>query len=136
MLTITRVAKVLNGKYTIQNRDTGSHRTFRIKTQKSDAIFAPGKRIVSVMNGNDNQNHYKGFAFIDDDGIHLWRRYQNDPIYRGYAFMFWNMINGPDHILHQRYTIEESLNCIRCNRELTTPESLASGIGPVCEGRI
>lgn len=27
-------------------------------------------------------------------------------------------------------------SCGRCGRELTTPESLKSGLGPVCEGRI
>jgi hypothetical protein len=26
--------------------------------------------------------------------------------------------------------------CVRCNRRLTTPESIESGIGPVCAGRV
>lgn len=136
MATTQRITPVLNGKYTIQNKDTGKHRTFRIKTQKTDAKFAPGARIVSVMTGTDNQNHYTRFAFINDNGIHLWGKYKGNPEFEGYKKMLWGMASDPDHPLHMSYTIDESLNCVVCNRELTNPESIATGIGPVCGGRV
>lgn len=41
--------RLFNGFYTIRNRQTGEHRTFRIATQAEDARFAPGERIVSLQ---------------------------------------------------------------------------------------
>lgn len=31
--------------------------------------------------------------------------------------------------------VHNSINCRRCGRKLTDPESIAKGIGPVCEGK-
>jgi hypothetical protein len=53
---------VFNGTYTITS-PTGEHRTFRIKTQKDDARFAPGKRTIALLTGSDNDRcllHNKG----------------------------------------------------------------------------
>lgn len=131
-----RTSLIFNGKYTIQNRESGVHRTFRIKTQPKDARFAPGARIVSVMNGTDNQSHYKRFGFVNDKGIFIFKSLRDNKDYDGYARMLWSLLATPESVLHQRYSIDQSLHCLRCNRELTTPESLRTGIGPVCEGRI
>ena len=46
------------------------------------------------------------------------------------------MVMYPDHY-EQQHGIEYQFasTCRVCNRKLTTPESIESGIGPICGGR-
>lgn len=39
------------------------------------------------------------------------------------------------HLIAHGYTLQRSSRCLRCNRELTHPESITLGIGPDCAGR-
>lgn len=139
MAEVDRVAKVFNGHYTIQSAKTGDHRTFKIHTQGDKAEFAPGKRIVSLLTGseNDSDSSYTGFAFIDEEGIHVWTKKLNEGgLWAKYAEMIWSL--ALDSALSpwaaKGFTIMGEGRCIRCNRLLTTPESIKSGIGPVCAG--
>lgn len=120
-----------NGIITVENTVRGTHRTFRIKTQKEDANFAPGERILSLLVGPDNSNDYLQLAFVKDDGrVILWRKYRTDQYEK-----LVRVLQDPDKYrsLGCRYHYEGT--CRRCNRTLTTPESVRSGIGPVCGGR-
>jgi len=120
-----------NGKITVENTVRGTHRTFRIRTQKEDDKFAPGERILSLLVGPDNSSDYLQIAFVKDDGsVRLWRKYRT-PQYEALV----KVLQRPDHYrsLGCRYHYEG--RCRRCNRTLTTPESVKSGIGPVCAGR-
>ena len=51
-----------NGEITLTNRETGEHRTFRIRTNKEDARFAPGERVIALLTGPDNTTSYTGFG--------------------------------------------------------------------------
>lgn len=120
-----------NGMLTISNPATGQHRTFRIRTQPADAKFCPGSRIISLLTGPDRSSDWKGFAFVrDDGGIAVWKSCQ-DKVYGTYA----NMIFDPAAFIAKgaEYMIEGT--CRRCNRPLTHPESIATGLGPICGGR-
>lgn len=122
-----------NGCITIDNPATGNHRTFRIKTQADDSTFAPGERIVALLDGPDNTSNYLQFGFVKPDGsIILWKRYRNSEVFQTYV----NMLRHPQWWTLQRgvrYQYEG--RCRRCNRTLTDPLSISSGIGPVCGGR-
>ena len=133
---IERVAKVFNGIYTVKSAKTGDHRTFKIHTQPKDAKFAPGQRIVGLLTGPDNTADYAGFAFIDDNGIHVWRS-KTESLWKTYADMLWSLAldGGLSPWADKGFTILASGTCMRCNRTLTPPESILSGIGPVCAGR-
>jgi len=134
---MARAAKVFNGTYTIQSKTTGEHRTFKIHTQAADAEFAPGRRIVSLLSGPENTSDYAGFAFIDDDGIRVWSSKRGQGLWETYAKMLWELsIDGAFSTWAAKgFTIMGEGRCIKCDRLLTTPESVASGIGPVCAGR-
>jgi hypothetical protein len=137
-MTVERAAKVFNGIYTIQSSKTGDHRTFKIRTQDEKAEFAPGQRIVSLLTGseNDSDSSYTGFAFIDDLGIHVWTKKRGEGLWEKYAEMLWSL--ALDSALSpwavKGFTIMGSGTCLRCNRLLSTPESVKNGIGPVCAG--
>jgi len=119
-----------NGNVTISNPATGGHRTFQIRTQKADASFAPGERIVSLLTGPDNWRNYRGFGFVKSDGrIVLWRKNRTDTFRK-----FADMLENPERYADRVEYMAES-KCRVCNKKLTTPESIESGIGPVCGGR-
>ena len=126
---------LFNGTFTIQNKETGKHRTFRVRTQKDTARFAPGKRIVALLNGPNNESDYQGFGFVGECSILVWFKKQGvggKSAYDWYGEMLWELATNPSSNLHDRYTIQTEKRCLRCNRKLTHPDSLASGIGPEC----
>ena len=128
-------SKIYNGKLTITSPHTGDHRTFEIRTQKDDALFAPGRRILSLLTGPDNQVDYRGFAFVEPGGrVRVWRRYQGTggqeerTVWERYAAM----IERRAEYEARGCVYRESRACLRCNRELTDPLSIEIGEGPTC----
>lgn len=119
-----------NGTLTAENVATGEWRTFQIKTQPEDANFAPGERIAYLLTGADNENDFTGFAFVKDDGrLFVWKK-KRGTIFDAYA----KMLERPERYAKTvRFFFQG--RCRRCNRKLTTPESVSAGIGPICAGR-
>lgn len=116
-----------NGTLTINNPVTQDHRTFKIRTQADDASFAPGARVVSLLVGPED---WQSFGFAGEDGVRVWRKKQGG-VFDTYA----KMIARPED--WQARGLEYHLEgaCRVCNRPLTNPVSIESGIGPVCAGR-
>lgn len=149
LTTSERTTKMFNGTYTIENTKTGEHRTFSIKTQKPDAKFAPGSRVLALLNGPDNTADYQGFAFITAQapGVTVWKSkcgsfvggtYKHSA-FEVYATMLVTLVEDAEkgklkgNVWHQRgYKVHLEGSCIYCNRKLTTPESIKCGIGPDC----
>lgn len=117
-----------NGKVTIVNPATGNWRTFRIRTQKPGQ-WAEGKRVVGLLTGPQNTSDYQNFGFLEGGQIRVWKRYQGTD-FETYA----KMLMHPSQFIEKgaEYMVEG--HCIRCNRLLTVPSSIESGIGPVCAG--
>jgi hypothetical protein len=116
-----------NGEITVRNTVTGNHRTFRIRTQKDDASFAPGQRIVSLF--TNGTKPWVGFGFVKDDGtIAVYRRYLGTD-YEKFAKGLMNPGNWPT----AEFMYAGRCRC--CNIKLTNPTSITSGIGPVCGKR-
>lgn len=127
-----------NGKYTIKS-PSGEHRTFDISTQPDDATFAPGKRVISLLVGQDNEHSYQGFGFVTDQGICVWSRLRGDSpqepsFHEKCAKMIWSLVEDGESSLYlaKGVTLHLEKHCLRCNRTLTTPESIERGIGPEC----
>lgn len=127
---------IYNGAITITSPRDGAHRTFEIKTKKLDAKFAPGKRVLALLTGPDNTSNYTGFAFIDDKGACVWRS-KRTPEFEAYAKMVYSLsVHGERSPFYVKgYRMMQERSCIRCNRRLTHPASIESGIGPECAGR-
>lgn len=135
-----------NGLFTITNPE-GDHRTFKINTIQNGDL--KGKRRISLLTGPDNENHYRGFGFVDDETIVVWRK-KRDKTHIWYA----KLVEAAHKQLQTRYDSEEevldmdfefkgrtyilqhSKRCLKCNRTLTDPESLKRGIGPRCAGLV
>lgn len=122
-----------NGCITMFNPETGQHRTFRIRTQPKDSTFNPGSRIVALLTGPDNTHDYQQFGFVNPNGsIVLWRRFRDSAVFQAYV----NMLRFPKTYM-ERHGIQYRYEgrCRVCNAKLTNPDSIISGIGPICGGR-
>lgn len=125
-----------NGIITVENTNRGTHRTFRIKTQKDDDSFAPGERILSLLTGPDNTNDYMQIGFVKTNKsgrayVILWRRHRNDTMQA-----LVKVLLNTDHYRKLGVRYHHEGRCIKCNRCLTTPESVRNGIGPKCASSI
>lgn len=122
--------KTHNGVITMKSLRTGEHRTFRIRTMKADAKFLPGKRIIELLQGPDNENDYRSFGMVGDNGrVCLWKKHQSETFYTWVA----TALEHPEKFL-DRVEFSFEGRCRRCNRLLSDPASVASGIGPTCSG--
>lgn len=121
---------IFNGTYTIQGPK--GHRTFRIKTQKDDATFAPGSRVIALLVGSDNTSDYKGFGFVKGDQIFVWKSKRGTGDWETYAKLLRKLALGEEV---PGYTLHLAGTCVRCNRKLTVPWSIENGIGPICASK-
>lgn len=126
---IPKSSVIFNGIYTLRF-PCGTHRTFRIFTKKETAKFAPGQRIVAMLIGpnNDSFSNYESFAFCDDNGIRVWKSFKGKK-QAEYAELLWMLATGCEA---DGYELLVSRRCLRCNRTLTTVQSIEAGIGPEC----
>ena len=121
-----------DGYYTV-SLDGDKHRTFRLSTQPDDAHFAPGKQVIAFLGGSDNQSDYVNFGFVINGQVALWRRFTHG--YQNVIDAAKYLLSGNHEEAGQMYA-QESKNCYICNRLLTTPESVAAGIGPTCASKV
>ena len=125
-----KLSRIFNGTVTLINKETGSHITLKIHTAKQGKL--KGKRIVSKLIGSDNVNSYKGFAFVDGDMIMAWRSQHNPKNAQIASILQSIMVEGDNSRFANKVSMKLSKRCMRCNRTLTTPESIEMGIGPIC----
>lgn len=115
-----------DGVYTLVKGD--GHRTFRVRTQESEAKFKPGVQILSFLSGqiNDFANgDYTQFGEIRPNGsLHVWAKHRGNTSVVSDAQTFLSDPEGPN--------VEAAVHCFRCHALLTVPESVQSGWGPEC----
>lgn len=124
-----------NGRFTIEG--PRGHRTFQIKTVKGGKL--KGQRILSLFVGRENTNDhdYQGFAFVADDAVKLWRRFDGSKDHKVFIDMLssFTRLGNESRYYAMGYRFMMEAKCRRCNRALTNPTSIKSGIGPECAGR-
>lgn len=144
-------ANVANGTFTINHPRFG-HFTIKLHTAREGDLA--GRRILSLLVGPSNTTDYQGVAFWNDADLtaSVWKRHQSgqcaNPI-NAYTYgEHWNAIERKLSIwadlavrgekgsrVHEQYTLQHEKRCIVCNRLLTHPDSLETGIGPECAAR-
>lgn len=125
-----RFALAGDATLTLQSRRTGQHYTYNI--HKPDDQETDNIRFVKVL-GGDGRYHYLG-TVRRNRGFSTTEKSQfgsNSPQARAFAY-FWtwtaeNRLPGELAVLHEG-------RCGRCGRPLTNPESIRTGLGPICSG--
>lgn len=128
-------AFVLAGKafFTLQSKASGARFTFKV--QKGKKADAP--HFVSVLTGSDNTENYRFFGTIFADGNfrHSARNAKvsaDAPSAMGFSWFWNNLQRGALNSLD----FFHAGKCGRCGRMLTVPDSIESGYGPECAGKM
>jgi len=117
-----------NARVTLVSEKTGARFTYRVRQPKAD-----GPHFVSVLTGSDNDRDYAFLGTIFDRGVYRHGRKsrigEDSPSARAFTYA-WDYLARSEappfcQVWHEG-------TCGRCGRALTTPESLACGIGPKC----
>jgi hypothetical protein len=118
-------------RFTLVSEKTGTRLTYRV-TQRD----ATSPHFVSILSGPDNESSYTFLGTIFDGKT--FRHGRKSPVSAtapsvlaftwAWSFMVQGKMPPACEVWHEG-------RCGRCGRALTVPESIASGIGPVCESR-
>lgn len=120
------------GYYTVEFED-GTWRTFQATGPQK---WCDGKRVLKLLVGQDNTSSYKGVAFLGGrQGVTLWKRFRNDTRLAEAVRVLVGDPEGAQETTRRLAKVHRSGNCFCCGKPLTVPESIRSGIGPVCAGR-
>jgi len=136
-----------HGAFTIVNGRTGSHFTYKLgMPEVADPSEDRAPRFVRVLTGPDNTADYQYIGqfrvgYVERDGYMqsqlVWQHGRKSRISEDSQSVM--ALNWFLHRLNQGKLDDVQFfhegKCGRCGRKLTTPESIASGIGPVCAGR-
>ena len=143
----TTPPKVHNGTYTLSS-PTGNHVTIKLRTVRTGKLA--GERIVELLTGPCNETDYLGLGFWNDERcqVNVWRRHSSGagPIAANRYSPDWNANEKKLAVFvglatcsgvweARGYEMLKSGACLRCNRTLTTPESIARGVGPECASK-
>lgn len=135
---------VLSGRaiFTVSN-DRGEHYTYRVVKRRGPP--PPGRpaddtiRFVQLLAGPDNTHDYSYLGIYDQrtDQVRLTLKSSQASNSKPVLVFNWAMkvIVGKAR-LPDGYAIEHAGRCGRCGRLLTTPESLALGLGPECAAAV
>lgn len=118
-------------KLTIINDATGNRITVRVRRPPRWQLV-----LVDLMTGSDNEKSYTFVGSINKDGVYKpsskskAKKADKD---RARTFLDWTLAASKHGNLRTVRVLHEG-RCAHCNRTLTTPESIARGLGPVCSG--
>lgn len=126
-----------NALFTLKSLKTTKHFTFKVQrqftwnsgTEQQIPVVPPTWR-VHVLCGRDNSKDYRHIGTIRD-GHFAYNASNSMPATKGFAWCWKNLER-----CGERFEFNHAGRCGRCGRLLTTPESVAAGIGPECQDRM
>jgi len=134
MSTITtRFVTAGRAIFTVSN-PKGERYTFRITKKDDDrgVVF-----FGALLTGSDNEHNYTYMGLVNGEAVRVTKasKYAQDS--KPVAVLAWALavVNGKRN-LPEGYAIRHEGRCGRCGRTLTVPESIDSGLGPECAGRV
>lgn len=139
---------ILAGKsrFTIKSVTTGQRFTFRVSKPKPiEGDARPPVHFVSLLTGQDNESMYSYFGFIKNScsfqhGGRKAKVTADAKSVQAFAWFFRHVIAAGS--VPSTGSLPTSMEfwhegrCGRCGRALTVPESIRTGFGPECAGRM
>jgi hypothetical protein len=116
----------------------GEHRTLRVERAMDDFFgFFSGQLIVGYLNGSNNETNYRFIGRVQNGQLFFFKKVvESESPERIARFRAaFEILNRDVEQAGKAYALQSG-NCWRCNRLLTTPESIESGIGPVCARKL
>lgn len=132
-----------NATLTVKSIKSGDRFTYRIKRPnppKEGENAGPVSHFVGVLTGPDNYQDYTylGHIFRESrDYVHGRKSTIGVDAPSAIAWQwFYDTVIGTGRILLDRVEIWHEGRCGACNRKLTVPESIETGLGPECAARL
>lgn len=118
----------------------GAQKRFTFKVTQPKFEGSENLRFVKAMTGPDNENSYSYFAMLIRKQGRWTLRYAgpkaklrvDDERVNAFSWFFSRVLNGPN--IPNGLEIWHEGKCGCCGRTLTVPESIESGLGPICAG--
>ncbi len=123
--------------FTVSNAQ-GEHFTYHCERKDEWGRDKRTVFFIGVLTGPDNTNHYSPIGMLNAANGKIFITRVSEFTYESRCV---RVLQWAIHILWKNapvpdgYLIQHAGKCGKCGRMLTTPESLRSGYGPVCEGR-
>lgn len=137
-LTTNLTAFVLGGKatFTVVSKRTSSRFTYRVTSKETDTKVL---YFVSVLTGSDNTSDYAFIGTIFPDGAFRYSSNKSKlsakaPSVIAFEWL-WDAIRRSNNTCLAQVEFWHEGRCARCARPLTTPESIQTGLGPVCAAK-
>jgi hypothetical protein len=130
------------GTFTLENKTNGNRYTYKMRRLPTDKIKEDmiGKEplFVSVMTGTDNERDYTFIGTLWEDSrefIHSKKSIikENDKRTLGFNWLVGIVKNDN---FHPDMAFYHEGKCGSCGKKLTVPESIITGLGPVCAENI
>lgn len=144
---ITQLAQIRSfllaghAKFTLVSKKTGDRKTFRVRENEKGEFKA---FFVDLLVGPNNDDDYKYLGYLFPVGLPEQLKFTQNKERWGtdaFAAFLWltAWLNGrpgiDDRAFFEQAEFWHAGECGRCGRELTDPESIARGLGPVCAER-
>lgn len=131
MINTKTFALAGNATFTVTSKRTGTRFTFKVRQPSPTS-----PHFVSLLSGADNESDYQflGTIFNGADYRHgkKSRITADAPSAVAFAWVWSHLDNLPA----DKVEVHHEGKCCRCGRKLTVPESIESGIGPECAGKM
>lgn len=133
----TNIEKFVFGgksRFTVVNEKTGNRFTYRIKGMKDNENL----HFVSLLTGSDNETSYSFFGSIFNRETYKFstKKSKIGCESQGVKVFDWFVKSLKSNTLPDFVSVYHEGKCGRCGRTLTVPESIVSGFGPECIGKI
>ena len=124
-----------NARFTLVSKSTQTRFTFKVKQSEDNATM----HFVSVLTGPDNWSNYSYLGFIRR-GVYFHggqkaKIQATAPSAKAFDW-FWRHLSAGKDTLSSLVEVHHCGACGRCGRALTVPESIKSGFGPECLGKL
>lgn len=117
--------------FTIVSGKTDKRYTFKVNQLKGRDKNNPF--FVSFLNGGDESYQFIGTIFDKKNYRHSKKsKVSKDSVVGKTANWIVNILNNQNVKMFDQIEFWHEGKCCRCGRKLTTPESISSGVGPVC----
>lgn len=122
-----------SARLTLVSDRTGARFTYRVSCKRDGEGKISSPHFVALLNGADNNADYAFIGTIFDGKDYRHSRKSavsaDAPSAKGFAWAWSFLAKGE---LPPGCQVWHEGRCGRCGRPLTVPESIASGLGPIC----
>jgi hypothetical protein len=125
--------------FTVSNENSGERYTYRVSAKPSRMNPTENTYFVSLLAGSDNESDYRYIGLLDPATLEVrtTARSQYRADSKPVQVIAWALRHvAASRALPTGYALRHAGRCARCGRLLTVPESIDSGFGPECIGRL